>query len=304
MSAPSQADHFGAWVASVSRLLSAYREHTGTTSDHGDTLGKAREVFISEVLRRFLPQALHVGSGQIVDGDGHLSRQIDVLIYRHDMPLLSSLADTNLYFAEGVVATVEVKSKMDAPALRRTLENCRSVKMLNVAFPSRGSTPGDFMDLRYFAPATYAFGYLGYSKELQDLKKVLFDWIRESQVDSLSHLPEIIATQGCVVIKNDYRCFDSNAIRRRCGYEPMFLAAQDSTPLRWLLHHLLWQIGGDVSRVLPNRSIAELLGRSHLQREALEERAEFWGRWDRDGEAGRILCLDDEDGCGDDGVDD
>jgi len=123
MSQSEHDDPFGTWAGSVSRLLSAYRELSGTTSDHGDVLGKAREAFVSEVLRRFLPQALHVGSGQILDGLGQLSRQVDVLIYRHDMPLLSSLADTNLYFVEGVVSTIEVKSRLDSEKLWEALDS-------------------------------------------------------------------------------------------------------------------------------------------------------------------------------------
>ena len=92
MKSTASTDHFGNWAESVSRLLAEYRDFTSTTSNHGEVLGKAREFFVSQVLRRFLPQALHIGGGQIVDADGSLSRQIDTLIYRHDMPLLSSLA--------------------------------------------------------------------------------------------------------------------------------------------------------------------------------------------------------------------
>src|SRR6476659_6317972 len=102
MKSSGSTDYFGQWVDSVSHLLAGYRDVTNATANHGEILGKAREFFVSQILVRFLPQALHVGSGQIVDADGTLSRQIDTLIYRHDMPLLSSLAETNLYFVEGV----------------------------------------------------------------------------------------------------------------------------------------------------------------------------------------------------------
>lgn len=285
-------DPFGAWAESVSRLLSAYKDVSGATADHGDVLGKAREAFVSEVLRRFLPQALHVGSGQILDGLGSLSKQIDVLVYRHDMPLLSSLAETNLYFVEGVVSAIEIKSRLDSARLFEALENCRSVKRLDVAFPSKGKHPNDFMDLRYSAPATYVFGYRGYKAELSDLKAALFGWIQKQQVESLSDLPEVIVTEGLVVIKNDYRFFDSNAFRRSQGHDPIFLAASDSIPLRWLLHHMLGQIGNSIGGVLPNRSITELLRRNHRARETFESRAEFWGTWDRDTVPGRILSLD------------
>jgi hypothetical protein len=283
-------DPFGAWAESVSSLLLSYQKLSGTTSDHGDILGKAREFFVSEILRRFLPQAVHVGSGQIIsgqiiEGHGKPSKQIDIVIYRHDMPLLSSLASSNLYFVEGVVAALEVKSFLDAARLREALENCWSVKVLDVDFPSKGAGRSDFFDLRTYGPDAYVFGYRGYKTRLSDLKKCLFDWIREKEVESLSHLPEVIITEGVAVVKNDYRFFNSNAIRQRLGREPIFIAARDDAPLRWLLRHLIGQIGGN------NRSRV-LLRRDYLAREAFESNAEFWGTWDRDGEPGRIVSLE------------
>jgi hypothetical protein len=296
MKSTASTDLFGNWAESVSRLLASYRDFTSTTSNHGEVLGKAREFFVSQVLRRFLPQALHIGGGQIVDADGSLSRQIDTLIYRHDMPLLSSLAETNLYFVEGVVSTIEIKSRLRGTSLRESLDNSMSVKMLNMEYmaaTSRGASPEEFSDFRYRAPATYVFGYLGYKAgSLSDLRKTLCQWVQERGIEYIAHLPEMIATEGCVVVKNDYRYFDSNNIRHRHGCDPIFLVAADKAPLRWLLFHLLGQVGNDINGALPNRSIFELLRRSHASRQALEERAEFWGKWDRDEDRGRIVSLE------------
>lgn len=274
-------DPFGVWAESISSLLASYRELSGTTANHGDILGKAREFFVSEILRRFLPQALHVGSGQILASDGERSKQIDILIYRHDMPLLSSLASTNLYFVEGVIAALEVKSSLDASRLREALDNCRSVKVLDGDFPGKFAALNDF-GLRSIGPAAYVFGYRGYKKKLSNLRECLFDWMRERRVESLLHLPEVIITEGVAVVKNDYLFFDSNGIRRKQGREPIFIAASDNAPLRWLLRDLIGRIGGDRSRAL--------LRRDYRAREAFESRAEFWGTYDR--ETYRIVTLE------------
>lgn len=281
MSQTEYHDPFGTWAESISSLLSSYRELSGTTSNHGDILGKAREFFVSEILRRFLPQALHVGTGEILASDGLRSKQIDILIYRHDMPLLSSLASSNLYFVEGVVAALEVKSSLDSTKLHEALDNCRSVKVLDGDFPGKGAAMNDF-GLRDLGPAAYVFGYRGYKSRLSDIKKSIFNWIQKNHVESMLHLPEVIVTEGVAVVKNDYRFHDSNSIRRRLDREPIFIAAREETPLRWLLRHLIGQIGGERSRAL--------LRRDHRAREAFESGAEFWGTWERS--SARIVSLE------------
>jgi hypothetical protein len=266
-------DPFGRWTTTISSLLGAYREHPATTSDHGEIIGKAREFFVSEILRRFLPQALHVGSGQIVDTKGVLSKQIDIVIYRHDIPMLSSLASTNLYFVEGVIANLEVKSRLDSTEMQAALDNCRSVKDLDGDFPGRfgASTP---FGRRNFGPAAYVFGYRGYPSGLASLKSCLFSWIEKRKIESILQLPEVIVTEGIAVVKNDYRFFDSNAVRHKAGRDPIFIAAKDAAPVRWLLRHLIGQSGGVFRDTL--------LGRDYKAREAFESDAEYWGTWDRE----------------------
>jgi hypothetical protein len=274
-------DPFGAWAESISSLLASYRQLSGTTANHGDILGKAREFFVSEILRRFLPQALHVGSGEILASDGKRSKQIDILIYRHDIPLLSSLASTNLYFVEGVIAALEIKSFLDSARLCEALDNCRSVKVLDGDFPGKFAVQSDF-GLRNCGPAAYILGYRGYKTRLSDLKKCLFGWIQKNRIESILHLPEVIVTEGVAVVKNDYRFNDSNGIRRRLDREAIFIAAGENAPLRWLLRHLIGQIGGDTSQTL--------LRRDYRAREEFESGAQFWGTWDR--HSARIVSLD------------
>ena len=126
---------------------------------------------------------------------------------------------------------------LDAPRLSEALENCRSVKALDLDFPSKGSTPNDFADLKHLAPAAYVFGFRGYKSQLNRTKTAILKWVRKAQIETILHLPEVIVTEGLAVIKNDYRYFDSNRVRRKCGYDPIFIAARDRNPLRWLLHH-------------------------------------------------------------------
>jgi hypothetical protein len=100
---------------------------------HSGEVGSAREYFVHSVLRRFLPSNVVVGRGEIVDGRGGRSRQQDLLLYRSNFPVIDSLAGSHLYLAEGVLATIEVKSNLDEKELIRATQNIESVRVLAVS---------------------------------------------------------------------------------------------------------------------------------------------------------------------------
>lgn len=251
---------FEAWAEAVSELLSAFFSLSSETTDHGATLGAAREVFVSHVLRRLLPESVHIGSGQVVDQDGEYSKQLDVVIYRPDMPRLSSLAETALYFAEGVIAGVEVKSSLDKERLYSALSNGLSVKER-----FSNDTGLDGWALSKAVPSTYVFGYRGYRKRADCVRAVLREWARKSRIEEVSQLPDVIATEGLVVIKNDDAVIKYNLLRHKFDSMPLFLARRDHNPLRWILHHLLQKLGRSG---LASGSVNYLLGQSvHICRQ-------------------------------------
>lgn len=90
----------------------------------------AREFFVESILRRVLPASVVVGSGEIVDGNGTRSKQQDLLLYRNNFPIIDSPAGSHVYFAEGVLATIEVKSVLTGDELARATGNIRSVQAL------------------------------------------------------------------------------------------------------------------------------------------------------------------------------
>lgn len=81
---------------------------------HPTTKGDASELNWINVLKKYLPTRYHVDKGHILDSNGNLSEQIDVVIYdRHYSPFLFN-EDGVLYFlAESVYAVFEVKPKLD-----------------------------------------------------------------------------------------------------------------------------------------------------------------------------------------------
>lgn len=97
--------------------------------------GRAREIFVSNLLRPFLSKDYEICTGHIIDSqDGH-SRQIDVIIFDSRLiPPLMLTEGEGIIPYEAVLATIEVKSTLDAEELRKSIENARSVKVLKPNF--------------------------------------------------------------------------------------------------------------------------------------------------------------------------
>jgi hypothetical protein len=115
------------------RLETVLREEAGLAGllGHGGLIGSGREFMVRRVLRSVLPPAVHIGSGVIVGPDGARSKQTDIIIYDPRFPLLEVETGVGLYYAEGVIATIEVKSTLTTESLREGLENCAAVLSLS-----------------------------------------------------------------------------------------------------------------------------------------------------------------------------
>ncbi len=110
-------------------VLSAYYQASKTLRSP-TALGNLRERFVREALHLFLPSTHEILSGEITDSSGTKSRQQDVVIYRRDMPKLQMIEGPALLFAEGVKATVEIKSNLTWEKFEEALTNICSVKAL------------------------------------------------------------------------------------------------------------------------------------------------------------------------------
>lgn len=87
--------------------------------DHKLTKGELRELFVSDVLHSFLSSQFSIGSGIVINQAGTQSRQTDVVIYDNRLlpPFIRS-ERLGIFPAEAVVATIEVKSRLTAAAIK------------------------------------------------------------------------------------------------------------------------------------------------------------------------------------------
>lgn len=102
----------------------------------GHTLhkGTPREAFIRKFLQDHLSERVAIGSGEIIDANSRPNEprnQIDIVIYKHDYPKLDFGGGISGFLAESVIATIEVKSLLDAAALKQSIETARKLKGLS-----------------------------------------------------------------------------------------------------------------------------------------------------------------------------
>lgn len=88
---------------------------------HWQTDGEWKESVLRYFLKRNLPKSVDVGRGFVITENGP-SRQIDVLVYRTDIPVLFSDGNVVFITPDAVLAVIEVKSRVDSHGLRKSIE--------------------------------------------------------------------------------------------------------------------------------------------------------------------------------------
>lgn len=98
---------------------------------HKGLRGRAREIFIRDLLRPFINPNFGICTGVIVDSEGRQSSQIDIIIYDKSLlPPILLTAEEGIIPCESTLATIEIKSKLTSEELKKSVLNARSVKAL------------------------------------------------------------------------------------------------------------------------------------------------------------------------------
>jgi len=192
--------------------------------EHPVTIGQIREFFVQNLLNKFLPSGLTVGSGKIISSfKEKMSNQIDIIVFDNRFPKFSMTGNpfNSLYPVEGVVATIEVKTKLNKNTLKEGLNNCYSVynlpfitdwgdcntslnKLMKAQKLSKKEA-GRALSWK-LGPRTYIFAFEGYKDNDKALLETVYDWINENKIEVKHHctmLPRIIVGEGIVGVSND-----------------------------------------------------------------------------------------------------
>lgn len=118
------AEHYADEMSAQFRTLSLFVCHAGE-------VGRSHEVFLAQVLARFLPQKLRIGTGFVYSPRG-ATRQQDVIIYDWQvLPLPLQIGDCVVVDADAVAAMVEVKTRIRTSAeLREAMDKVAATKAM------------------------------------------------------------------------------------------------------------------------------------------------------------------------------
>ncbi|HEY3311471.1 MAG TPA: DUF6602 domain-containing protein [Anaerolineales bacterium] len=118
------------FVAIEARMLSDFK-HFQTQILHYGERGGERETALNHFLELYLPKKYTISSGEIVDIDGKVSHQSDIIIYDSSKcPLLLAGENYRVFPCEPVLAVIEVKSTLTKAELVDAAEKISAAKDL------------------------------------------------------------------------------------------------------------------------------------------------------------------------------
>lgn len=225
--------------------------------EHGTTIGSAREFFVAKILNAFLPKNIIIGTGQVISAlEGRKSKQIDIVIYDGRFPSFSLPNGPALFPVEGVIATIEIKSKLHSKELTDALNNCVSVKDLPLRIQNKSELVKNYMQLnnldqesaeqqilRMLSPKTYVFAFDGY-KNSKTLMQEASQWSsRTGKIGNkyCSPFPDLILTPKLLGISSDTGIV--------LPEEAVFAVCESAHQLGLLCSHILLQIHHRVTNV-------------------------------------------------------
>lgn len=161
--------------------------------DHNGIKGTDAEERFKRFLARHLPDSIGITSGEVVDAHGGKSGELDVIVYdKRRTPMLFGDHDSRFRSVpvEGVIAAVEVKSKLTLDDVRNAVKSCRKLKQLQRSAYFQ-TNPLDAYEAKFRETPVY-YGIFAFQSENTYAEilngELLKDVPREERIDSLCHL--------------------------------------------------------------------------------------------------------------------
>lgn len=119
------------------RLINNIRRAVGearaaASVDHAPMRGGIREIAASEIIDPFLTSDFKIGTGKICDSHGNQSAQTDLIIYAPSiLPAVMHNESLGVFPGESCLYAIEIKSRLDAGELKKTISNASRMRKLH-----------------------------------------------------------------------------------------------------------------------------------------------------------------------------
>lgn len=110
----------------TSRELLAIKDRVRQLIDHWGEDGRYQEAVLKSVIGRFLPEKYQIVSGFVIRqtqnrGAHEASKQIDIIVYNTDFPVLFKEGDFSILTADSVEAIIEVKANLKNQGVEKVM---------------------------------------------------------------------------------------------------------------------------------------------------------------------------------------
>jgi hypothetical protein len=172
---------------------------------HSGARGDAAEEIVRQFLIEALPTSLGVAVGQVVDARGNFSGESDVIIYnaaRTPMLFRSAQGGRQTVPIEGVVAVIEVKSRLQKKDLTQFVTHARTLKSLERhAYMPQTIAPRYHLYEREWShfPVLYSvFAFASDGLYVTELNQMQADTPLHQRIDNLCALDRGLAVNVCL----------------------------------------------------------------------------------------------------------
>lgn len=125
---------------------------------HNGFKGTLREIVVRDLIVPVLPPTFFAGTGQVIDAWGKTSRQTDIVIIdRRVVPPVLLDQSNGIFPVEAVIATIEIKSKLNSTELRAGHQAAEMVSQFLHASPVGQLTHPSNHKIEHVIPYLLAF---------------------------------------------------------------------------------------------------------------------------------------------------
>lgn len=165
------------YYSGITRQLRSEVDFINSLFEHQGIKGEGNELALRDLLVKFIPKQYGVGTGVVVDREGNISRQSDIIIYETQLyPSLLSMSSVHMFPVDLVYATIEIKTTLTAQTSKDAIQNIASVRRLNyilAEFADYHSTQGGgaISIVKTTPPIGIVFAYNSDAKHDETIKK-------------------------------------------------------------------------------------------------------------------------------------